>query len=58
MKKLIAALVAGLFAVGAFAAEPATVNVPAASVHTVAMKHHVAKKKHHKVKHHRVAHKM
>ncbi len=63
MKKLIAALVAGLFAAGAFAQTPRTsVIVPSASVHTVAhAKHHVVKK-HHKVvrhaRHRKLAHRM
>ncbi len=64
MKKLLAALVAGLFAAGAFAQAPATaVVVPSASVHAVAhARHHVVKKHHHKVvhraRHHKVAHRM
>lgn len=63
MNKLLAALVAGLFTVGAFAQAPASaVTVPAASVHTVAhAKHHVVKK-HHKVvrhaRHRKVIHRM
>jgi hypothetical protein len=50
MKKLIAALVAGLFAAGVFAAAPSTVDVPSASIQKVAMKHK-AHKKHHKSAH-------
>jgi len=54
MNKLLAALVAGFFAVGAFAAQDASapVVVPSASVHAVKMTQKVTKKK---VRH--VAHK-
>ena len=54
MNKLLAALVAGFFAVGAFAAQDASapVAVPSASVHAVKTTQKVAKKK---VRH--VAHK-
>lgn len=66
MNKLLAALVAGLFAAGAFAQAPArAVIVPAGSVHTVAHVKHHAVKKHHKavrharhVRHRKMAHRM
>jgi hypothetical protein len=49
MNKLLAALVAGFFAAGAFAAQdasaPAPVPVPSASVHAVKTTHKAAKKK-------------
>lgn len=55
MNKLLAALVAGLFAVGAFAqqAEPAAAPAPKVAKHTA--KKHVAAKKH-KVRHVAKAH--
>ena len=51
MNKLIAALVAGFFAAGAFAAQDtsAAVAVPSASVHAVKTTQKVAKKKVHHV---------
>ncbi|AMM26214.1 hypothetical protein [Variovorax sp. PAMC 28711] len=63
MNKLFAALVAGLFAAGAYAQAPAsTVMVPSASAHTVAHAKHHAVKKHHKAvrhaRHRKVAHRM
>ena len=54
MNKLLAALVAGFFAAGAFAAQDASapVPVPSASVHAVKTTHKAAKKKIRHVVHH------